>query len=61
VALLQISTCHKDFVIDVFRVKAHITEAMKDIFRDPSVVKIFHGCDSDLQLLAVRASTVKHV
>jgi ribonuclease D len=41
-------------VIDVFRVKAQITEAMKDIFRDPAVVKIFHGCDSDLQLLAVR-------
>jgi len=48
-------------VVDVFRVKPFITEAMKDIFKGPSVVKIFHGCDSDLQLLAVRASTVKDV
>ena len=46
-------------MIDVFRLKAHITEAMKDIFSDPSVVKIFHGCDSDLQLLAVIALPIK--
>jgi ribonuclease D len=55
------STCHKDFVIDVFRVKALITDAIKGIFGDPVVVKIFHGCDSDLQLLAVRFSAAKHV
>jgi ribonuclease D len=48
-------------VIDVFRVKALITDAMKGIFGDPAVVKIFHGCDSDLQLLAVRVSAAKHV
>jgi len=26
---------------------------MKSIFSDPLIVKIFHGCDSDLQFLAV--------
>ena len=26
--------------------------ALKDVFEDPAVVKLFHGSDSDLQLLA---------
>ncbi len=39
-------------MVDVLRVKQHVTLAFKGIFQDPSIVKIFHGCDSDLQLLA---------
>jgi exosome complex exonuclease RRP6 len=39
-------------VVDVLRVKPHVSAAFKDIFQDPAIVKIFHGCDSDLQLLA---------
>jgi ribonuclease D len=46
--------------VDVLRVKGRpaLTQAFKGVFGDPAVVKIFHGCDSDVQLLAVSGYAV---
>ena len=42
------STYSKDYIIDVLRVKDKVTQEIKDIFTNPQVIKIFHGCDSDI-------------
>ena len=47
------STFAKDYVFDVIRLRSQFTDAFRNIFADPNIVKILHGCDSDLQLLAV--------
>ena len=47
------STIEKDYIVDSLVLRNEIGESgLKDIFEDPAVVKIFHGSDSDLQLLA---------
>ena len=58
--LIQLSTLTKDYIIDVLRVRSQIKEALKLIgFEDSHFIKIFHGCDSDLQLLAVKNSIAR--
>jgi exosome complex exonuclease RRP6 len=43
----------KDYIIDSLVLREAVTESgLKAIFEDPSIVKIFHGSDTDLQLLA---------
>lgn len=51
--LLQMSTAEKDYIVDALVLRDNIGKSgLKDIFEDPAVVKVFHGSDSDLQLLA---------
>lgn len=52
--LIQISTCDKDYIIDslVLRKDAIHNSSLPQLFADSQIVKIFHGSDGDLQLLA---------
>jgi len=45
--LIQISTVDKDYLIDPFKIWEHIT-LLNEITTDPKIVKVFHGCDSDV-------------
>ena len=57
--LLQMSTIEKDYIVDALVLRDNIAKSgLKDIFEDPAVVKVFHGSDSDLQLLATDLSIV---
>jgi hypothetical protein len=48
------STYQKDYIIDclVLRRSEIQNSKLKELFLDHKVVKIFHGCDTDMQLLA---------
>ena len=52
--LIQMSTCDKDYIVDslVLRKDKIQRSGLPEIFADSRFVKIFHGSDSDLQLLA---------
>ena len=51
--LLQLSTNDKDYIFDSLQLRDKIgASPLKQIFEDPAVVKIFHGSETDLQLLA---------
>lgn len=51
--LLQLSTADKDYILDSLSLRDKITNSrLKQIFEDPTIVKIFHGSETDLQLLA---------
>ena len=51
--LVQLSTYEKDYIFDSLTLRTKIAESgLKQIFEDPAVVKIFHGSETDLQLLA---------
>lgn len=45
--LMQLSTRSKNYIIDTIALRRYMNELIK-IFADPKVVKIFHGCDSDI-------------
>ena len=45
--LIQISTRNHDFIIDSVELKSEL-HILNEIFTDPSLVKIFHGADSDI-------------
>ena len=55
IALIQISSATKDYIVDALR--PSVRESAKHLlgellFENERIVKVFHGCDSDLQLLA---------
>lgn len=51
--LLQLSTASKDYIFDSLLLREKITQSgLKALFEDPGIVKIFHGSETDLQLLA---------
>jgi ribonuclease D len=45
-------------VIDLLKVRDHYKETIGVIMSDPMIIKLFHGCDSDLQLMASDLDTV---
>jgi exosome complex exonuclease RRP6 len=45
--LMQLSTRDKDFVIDTIALRSHM-HLFLDLFTNPTVVKVFHGADSDI-------------
>lgn len=47
VCLMQISTREEDFVIDTLALREEMEE-LNEVFTDPSVVKVFHGAESDI-------------
>lgn len=49
--LMQISTRTHDYLIDVLALREHM-HALNSSFMDPSIVKVLHGADSDVQWLA---------
>ncbi|XP_015116855.1 exosome component 10 [Diachasma alloeum] len=48
--LMQISTRDTDYLIDTLSLRSDL-HALNEIFTKPSVLKVFHGADSDIQWL----------
>ncbi|XP_051895509.1 exosome component 10 [Pristis pectinata] len=48
--LMQISTREEDFVIDTLELRSEMY-ILNEVFTDPSIVKVFHGADSDIEWL----------
>ncbi|KAM4609699.1 exosome complex component 10 isoform 2-T2 [Polymixia lowei] len=48
--LMQISTREEDFIIDTLELRSEMY-VLNEAFTDPSIVKVFHGADSDIEWL----------
>ena len=48
VCLIQISTFSCSYVIDTLQLHKYINQYLKPILESNSILKIFHGCDSDI-------------
>uniref|UniRef100_W5L518 Exosome complex component 10 n=1 Tax=Astyanax mexicanus TaxID=7994 RepID=W5L518_ASTMX len=48
--LMQISTREEDFIIDTLELRSEMY-ILNESFTDPSIVKVFHGADSDIEWL----------
>ncbi|XP_024915065.1 exosome complex component 10 isoform X2 [Cynoglossus semilaevis] len=48
--LMQISTREEDFIIDTLELRSELY-ILNEAFTDPSIVKVFHGADSDMEWL----------
>ncbi|XP_041129731.1 exosome component 10-like [Polyodon spathula] len=48
--LMQISTRDEDFIIDTLELRSEMY-ILNETFTDPSIVKVFHGADSDIEWL----------
>ncbi|GHJ85735.1 hypothetical protein NliqN6_2137 [Naganishia liquefaciens] len=47
--LMQISTREEDFVVDVIRLRKEVREGkLGGVLADPSIIKVFHGAESDI-------------
>ena len=56
ISLIQLSTSNSDYIIDCLVLRDLLRSqegelSLKGIFANPSILKIFHGCDSDLKYL----------
>lgn len=49
--LMQISTFSRDYIIDAIALRSEIGTSFRNIFANPSIVKVFHGAQSDIQWL----------
>jgi ribonuclease D len=45
--LMQISTRVKDYIVDTLALREHM-ELLGDVFANPAIVKVLHGCDKDV-------------
>ncbi|XP_041860709.1 exosome component 10 [Melanotaenia boesemani] len=48
--LMQISTREEDFIIDTLELRSEMY-ILNEVFTDPTIVKVFHGADSDIEWL----------
>lgn len=53
---MQISTQNSDYIIDLIMLRDFLwsqngANSLKGLMRDPSIIKILHGCDFDLKFL----------
>lgn len=48
--LMQISTREEDFIIDTLELRSEMY-ILNETFTDPTIVKVFHGADSDIEWL----------
>uniref|UniRef100_A0A8C8HUC0 Exosome complex component 10 n=1 Tax=Oncorhynchus tshawytscha TaxID=74940 RepID=A0A8C8HUC0_ONCTS len=48
--LMQISTRDEDFIIDTLELRSELY-ILNEAFTDPTIVKVFHGADSDIEWL----------
>ncbi|XP_030639916.1 exosome complex component 10 [Chanos chanos] len=48
--LMQVSTREEDFIIDTLELRANMY-ILNETFTDPTIVKVFHGADSDIEWL----------
>ena len=45
--LMQVSTRHQDYIIDALELRGSMN-LLLEVFADPNIVKVFHGCESDI-------------
>ena len=43
--LLQVSTHTKDYVVDCLALRAEVGPALRAVFADPAIRKVFHSCE----------------
>ncbi|CZR57472.1 related to nucleolar 100K polymyositis-scleroderma protein [Phialocephala subalpina] len=48
VSLMQISTRHKDWIVDTLRPWRQNLQVLNDVFADPKIIKVFHGAYMDI-------------
>lgn len=48
--LMQISSRDSDYIIDTIKLRAHMN-LLLPVFSNPRILKVFHGCDSDISWL----------
>ncbi|XP_047308449.1 protein RRP6-like 2 [Impatiens glandulifera] len=46
--LMQVSTRTEDFVVDTLKLRIHIGPYLREVFKDPTKKKIFHGANNDI-------------
>lgn len=46
--LIQLSNGAVDFVLDMLKIGEYIAPSLREIFLNPEVLKILHGCSSDI-------------
>jgi len=51
VCLMQISTRERDFLVDTLALRREVGPLLHDLFTDHTVLKIFHGAESDIKWL----------
>lgn len=51
VCLIQISTIKQDYIVDSIKLHQFISTYLGPIFLSQDIVKVFHGCESDLKWL----------
>ena len=51
VCTIQLSTVEADYVIDCIYLRDHIQQYLGEMFGSWKIIKLFHGCDSDLRWL----------
>ena len=49
--LMQISTREEDFIVDTIALQKKLGIALRGIFDDPSIIKVLHGADQDVEWL----------
>eukprot|EP00955_Chlamydomonas_euryale_P045465 353162-Chlamydomonas_euryale.AAC.2 len=50
---LAVSTRSADYVVDALALRSHVGPALAPIMHDPSIVKVLHGADRDVEWLQV--------
>ena len=48
---MQISTRKEDFIVDTIALKFKLGDALRPFFDNPSITKVLHGADSDVNWL----------
>lgn len=48
VCLMQLSTATRDYLVDTIALRVHVGPALAPCFANPSIIKVFHGADSDI-------------
>ena len=51
ICLMQISTIKQDYIVDTIKLHQLISTYLGSIFLSQDIVKVFHGCESDLKWL----------
>lgn len=48
---MQISTRSQDYIVDTLALQKVVGKHLRAVFDDPNIVKVLHGCDSDMDWL----------
>lgn len=57
---LQISTVKQNYFVDCLAIKNACKEPVQRLFGSPAIIKVFHGCESDLDAIYRTFGTIVH-